>query len=68
MLEKHPGETRGLVLARLGGYQEDKEFADVRGDALSKRPEAERPEWQRLWHDIETVRQRAAEPAKKAGS
>jgi serine/threonine protein kinase len=47
----------------------DSEFDGVRDvNALAKLPEAERQEWQRLWEDVETLRQRAAEPTKKAGS
>jgi tetratricopeptide (TPR) repeat protein len=56
------------VLQHMQHWQQDKDFAGVRGDGLNKLPEAERQAWQRLWEDVEALRQRAAEPAKKAGS
>jgi hypothetical protein len=37
----------------------------VRGAAaLAKLPDAERPPWQKLWEEIESLRRRAADPAR----
>jgi hypothetical protein len=34
-------------------WQQEADFAGVRGDALAKLPEGERQAWQQLWADIE---------------
>ncbi len=67
VLDKQQNMAR-MVRERLEHWQQDGDFAGVRGDAISKLPEAERQEWQRLWQDVKAMRQRAAEPAKKPGS
>jgi hypothetical protein len=41
-------------------WQQDTDFAGVRGDALDKLPQAERQEWRKLWEDVEALRKRAA--------
>jgi hypothetical protein len=51
------------VQQRLQHWQQDTDFAGVRGDALTKLPEAERQQWQKLWAEIEALRQRAMKPA-----
>jgi tetratricopeptide (TPR) repeat protein len=66
--DKQPDKARPVLLQRIQHWQQDKDLAGVRGDALNQVPEAERQAWQRLWKDVEALRQRAAEPAKKAGS
>jgi serine/threonine protein kinase/tetratricopeptide (TPR) repeat protein len=67
VLDKQPNMAR-LVRERMEHWQQDNDFAGVRGDALSKLPETEeRQDWQRLWQDVGALRQRAAEPAKKVG-
>ena len=38
---------------RLREWQQDADFAGVRGEALAKLPEAERKAWQQLWADVE---------------
>jgi hypothetical protein len=39
----------------------DTDFAGVRGaEALKRLPEAERADWERLWDEVEALRQRAA--------
>jgi hypothetical protein len=50
------------VAQQLQHWFEDTDFSGVRGtEALSKlSDEAERAAWQKLWKDVETVRQRAA--------
>jgi hypothetical protein len=45
----------------------DPDFNGVRGlDALPRLPEAERRDWQKLWEDVEALRQRAAGSPKEA--
>jgi hypothetical protein len=34
-------------------WQQDPDFAGVRGDALAKLPEAERQPWWQFWQDVE---------------
>jgi serine/threonine-protein kinase len=60
IVEKGPAQGRAAVQQRLAHWQQDSDFAGVRGDALSKLPEAERPPWQKLWAEVEALRQRAA--------
>jgi hypothetical protein len=51
-------------------WQQDPDFAGVRGDeALARLPEAERPQWQKLWADVAELLTRAkgkSTPDKKA--
>jgi WD40 repeat protein/tetratricopeptide (TPR) repeat protein len=47
----------------LANWQKDADLAGVRdGDALAKLPDAERGEWEKLWHDVEALRRQAAGP------
>jgi tetratricopeptide (TPR) repeat protein len=55
-LEKEPGQARAVVKQKLQYWQQDADFAGVRGDALAKLPEAERQAWQQLWADVEALR------------
>jgi serine/threonine-protein kinase len=66
-MDKQP-EKAHRVQERMQHWQQDNDFAGVRGDGLTKLPEAERREWQHLWDEVEALRRLAAEPAKKAGS
>jgi serine/threonine-protein kinase len=59
LVEKGPEPSRTAVQQRLQHWQKDPDFAGVRGDGLSKLPETERQEWQKLWADVEALRQRA---------
>jgi hypothetical protein len=59
LLEKEPEKNRAAVLKTLRHWQEDADFAGVRGDALAKLPEAERPPWQQLWADVEGTLKKA---------
>jgi hypothetical protein len=62
LLEKNPVKNRREVRQKMRHWQQDMEFAGVRGpDALSRLPEAERLAWQKLWQEVEALRQRAAE-------
>jgi tetratricopeptide (TPR) repeat protein len=65
VLEKQPDRVRPVVGQQLKHWQQDSDFAGVRGsDALAKLPEAERHDWQRLWADVsEMVAKLQAKPA-----
>ena len=65
LLEKEPEKARPAVRDPMRHWQQDKDFAGVRGEALDKLPEVERREWQRLWQEVEALRQQAADPASK---
>jgi hypothetical protein len=42
-------------------WLKDDDFAGVRGaKSLARLPKADRKEWQKLWEEVETLRQRAA--------
>jgi serine/threonine-protein kinase len=59
-LEGGKAEECELVRRTLRHWQQDSALAAVRdADALVKLPEAERLEWQKLWQDVEALRQRA---------
>ncbi len=53
LLEKQPEQARAAVQKTLQHWQQDADFAGVRGDALDKLPEAERQPWQQLWAEVE---------------
>jgi tetratricopeptide (TPR) repeat protein len=54
--EKDPDKAGPLVRQRLRHWQQDKDFAGVRGpDALGKLPEDERAAWRRLWEEVEAL-------------
>jgi tetratricopeptide (TPR) repeat protein len=62
-LAKNPDKLRPQVLKTMRHWQQDSDFAGVRGqEALAQLPEAERPEWQTLWQDVEALRKSAAPP------
>jgi tetratricopeptide (TPR) repeat protein len=62
-LDKDSDKARPLVAQRLQHWQGDADFAGVRGaDALERLPEAERQQWQKLWQEVATLRQRATGP------
>jgi hypothetical protein len=53
-LERDPSKAAPAVRKQMQHWQQDAEFAGVRGtEALSRLPEDERPAWQRLWADVE---------------
>jgi hypothetical protein len=70
LVEADPGKNRPEVVEQMVSWLGDGDFASVRGElALAKLPQAERAEWQRLWQEVEALRQRAASaPAKGSGS
>jgi len=70
LLDKEPDKARPAVRENMQHWQQDTDFAGVRGpEALAKLPEAERQEWQQLWADVaDTLAQAGgkAAPGKKA--
>jgi tetratricopeptide (TPR) repeat protein/serine/threonine protein kinase len=61
-VDSDPNKAGPRMLMWMQHWQQDADFAGVRGaEALTKLPEAERLEWQKLWADVEALRQRAAE-------
>jgi serine/threonine-protein kinase len=62
LLEKNPARIRALVQQTMQHWQQDTDFAGVRGpDALAKLPEAERQDWAKLWADVADLLDRAAD-------
>jgi eukaryotic-like serine/threonine-protein kinase len=62
MVAKGPAHVSAAVYERLQHWQQDIDFAGVRGAALAKLPEAERQRWQKLWAEVEALRQRVQYP------
>jgi tetratricopeptide (TPR) repeat protein len=63
LLEKGSEKDRPAVARHMQHWLTDTDFAGVRGpDALRGLPEAERRDWQRIWQEVEDLRQRAADP------
>ncbi len=61
-LEKEPEKAGSEVQRKMKHWLEDPDFACIRGDeALSKLPEAERREWQKLWEEVADLENRAGE-------
>jgi serine/threonine-protein kinase len=59
LLDREPEKTRATVQKSLRHWQQDADFAGVRGDALAKLPEAERQSWRLLWQDVEQTLKKA---------
>jgi serine/threonine protein kinase/Flp pilus assembly protein TadD len=58
LLENEPAKARAAVMQQLQHWQNDPDFAGVRGSkALGQLPAAERPGWQKLWQEVEELRQ-----------
>jgi tetratricopeptide (TPR) repeat protein len=68
LLEKQPDKARPAVGERMQHWHQDKDFTGVRDpEALAKLPNGERQEWQKLWAEVDILRQSAAEqPERKA--
>ncbi|HEY7313996.1 MAG TPA: tetratricopeptide repeat protein [Gemmataceae bacterium] len=67
VMEKSAGKAGPAIAQRMQYSLQDTDFAGVRGEAvLRKLPEAERPLWQKLWQDVEALRQQAAATTKSA--
>jgi hypothetical protein len=68
-MEKGADKAGPEVAQRMQHWLGDADFAGVRGpESLGKLPEAERQEWQKLWQEVEALRKRSSEPAKKAAN
>jgi tetratricopeptide (TPR) repeat protein len=68
-LEKHADKGQPVVLKHMEYWLKEPNFAGVRGpEALAKLPEAERCDWQKLWQQVEALRQQAARPPEKAAA
>jgi hypothetical protein len=64
-LDKEPDKTRPVVVKQMAHWQQDTDFAGVRGtEALAKLPKAEREEWTKLWQDVAALGKQAAEGRK----
>jgi tetratricopeptide (TPR) repeat protein len=59
LVEKGPEQARPAVVQQMQHWQQDSDFAGVRGAALAPLPEAERHDWQRLWADVADTLARA---------
>jgi serine/threonine-protein kinase len=63
-LDKEPDKARPAVAKQMQYWLGDADFAGVRGEAaLGKLPAAERPAWQKLWEEVESLLRRSAGPA-----
>jgi tetratricopeptide (TPR) repeat protein len=66
LMEKEPDKTGPVLRKTLQHWQQDTDFAGVRGpEALAKLPDAERLEWQKLWADVAEMLKRARDSEKK---
>jgi serine/threonine protein kinase/Tfp pilus assembly protein PilF len=69
MMDKSADKAGPEITQRLQYWLQDTDFTGVRGqEALAKLPEAERGDWQKLWEEVEALRQRTANPAPPAGA
>jgi tetratricopeptide (TPR) repeat protein len=53
--QSHQPADLAEVQQTLLHWKEDTDLAGVRGDALAKLPEAERPPWKKLWDDVDAL-------------
>ena len=63
ILDQEPQKVHSAVQATLQHWQEDADFSGVRGDALTRLPEAERRPWQQLWADVRQTLSKASRQA-----
>ncbi len=69
VLEKSAGKAGPAIAQRMQHWLQDGDFARVRGEKTpAKLPEPERKEWQKLWQEVEALRQRAAQASKTISS
>jgi serine/threonine-protein kinase len=67
MVEKNADKVGPQIAQQMQHWLQDTDFAGVRGsEALGRLPEAERPGWQKLWEEVEALRRRAMEPARRS--
>ena len=55
-LKKDSDKARPEVEKIMRHWQQDADFAGVRGIAIEKLPDAERAPWRKLWDDVEALR------------
>jgi tetratricopeptide (TPR) repeat protein len=61
LVEKDQAKTFPRLGQQMQHWQTDPDFAGVRGaDALRRLPSEERSDWQKLWREVQDLRQRAA--------
>jgi serine/threonine-protein kinase len=61
VLDKASDQGGPAIVQQMQHWLKEDDFAGVRGsEALARLPEAERPSWQKLWEEVEALRQRAA--------
>ena len=66
---KEPVRLHDGIVRQMQRWQDDPDLAGVRGaDALGQLPAAERADWQKLWKDVEDLRQDAAGTAGRANA
>jgi tetratricopeptide (TPR) repeat protein len=59
VMAKAADKNRAVIAQRMQRWLQDNAFAGVRDvDALAKLPEVERQQWQKLWEEVEALRQR----------
>jgi Flp pilus assembly protein TadD len=69
LLEKSAGKAGPAVAQRMQHWLNDTDIAGVRETAsLAQLPEGERKQWHKLWQEVETLRQLAAQPPKTTSS
>jgi tetratricopeptide (TPR) repeat protein len=62
LMDKAADKVSGAVAKKMQHWLQDDDFAGVRGaEALARLPQGERSEWEKLWQEIEALRQRAAQ-------
>jgi hypothetical protein len=52
LLQKQPDKAGPVVGQKMRHWSHDPDFDGVRGAALARLPQAERPGWQQLWADV----------------
>jgi serine/threonine protein kinase/tetratricopeptide (TPR) repeat protein len=70
LLDRGPDNDRPMIVEKMRQWLADTDLTGVRGAAaLARLPEAERPAWQKLWHDVADTLARVqtrAPPEKKS--
>ncbi len=62
LIEKSAEKASPMIAQQMQHWLQDSDLAGVRGrESLAWLPEAERASWQKLWDEVEAMRQRAAE-------
>jgi tetratricopeptide (TPR) repeat protein len=68
LLDSKAEKAGPAVAQKMAQWLDDHGFAGLRGpEALAKLPAAERADWQKLWQEVEALRQRAARPYRPPG-